>query len=68
MYILNDKAKKLLMNFKFKWVAKTIGINPDTLSKMVKQDKTCMKLTAYCLTKLLNADAEIEDYFIRVEE
>ena len=68
MYILNDKAKELLMNFKFKWVANTVGINPDTLSKMVKQGKPCMKLTAYCLTKLLNADAEIEDYFTRVED
>ena len=67
MYVLNDKAKKLLMNFKFKWVAKTVGIHPDNLSKMVKQGKPCMKLTAYCLTKLLNADAEIEDYFTRVE-
>ena len=65
MYILNDRAKNLLMNFKFKWIAKTIGINPDTLSKMVKKDKPCMKLTAYCLTKLLNENAEIEDYFIR---
>lgn len=65
MYILNDRAKNLLMNFKFKWIAKTIGINSDTLSKMVKKDKPCMKLTAYCLTKLLNENAEIEDYFIR---
>lgn len=65
MYILNDRTKNLLMNFKFKWIAKTIGINPDTLSKMVKKDKPCMKLTAYCLTKLLNENAEIEDYFIR---
>ena len=68
MYVLNDKAKNLLMNFKFKWIAKTIGINPDTLSKMVKKNKPCMKLTAYCLTKLVNADAEIDDYFIREEK
>ena len=68
MYVLNDKAKELLSHFKFKWIAKTIGINPDTLSKMVKKNKPCMKLTAYCLTKLLNADAEIDDYFIREEK
>lgn len=68
MYVLNDKAKDLLSNFKFKKIAQIIGINPDTLSKMVKKNKPCMKLTAYCLTKLLNADAEIEDYFTRVGE
>lgn len=68
MYVLNDKSKELLKNFKFKWVAKTIGINPNTLSQMVKKNKPCMKLTAYCLTKLLNANAEIDEYFIRVGE
>lgn len=68
MYILNDKAKELLSHFKYKWIAKTVGINASTLSAMVKKNKPCMKLTAYCLTKLLNADAEIEDYFIREEK
>lgn len=68
MYRLNDKAKKLLSNFKFKAIAEIIGINASTLSAMVKKNKTCMKLTAYCLTKLLDANAEIDDYFIREEK
>ena len=63
MYILNEKAKELLRMYKLYTVAKTVGINTDTLSKMIKQNKPCIKITAYCITKFLNSDAEIEDYF-----
>ena len=65
MYILNSKGKELLSNFKLKKIAEIVGINPETLGQMVKKDRPCRKITAYCLTKILNADAEIEDYFIR---
>lgn len=68
MYVLNDKAKELLKNFKIGRIAEIVGINRYTLSCMIKKDKPCMKLTAYCLTKLLNADAEINDYFTRVDD
>lgn len=67
MYILNEKAKKELSIYNISKVAKTIGINAQTLSEMIRKDRTCMKLTAYCITKFLDSDKEIEDYFIRKE-
>lgn len=67
MYILNDKAKDLLSYYKIKLVAQAIGINATTLSDMIKKDRSCIKLTAYCLTKFLNPEAEIQDYFTRKE-
>lgn len=63
MYILNDIAKERLLQFKLKAVAGIVGINYDNLSKMIKQDKPCIKLTAYALTKFLDKEAEIKDYF-----
>ena len=68
MYYLNEEGKKLLSNFKLARIAKMIGINASTLNDIVKRDRRCMKLTAYCLTKLLNEDAEIEQYFIREDK
>lgn len=67
MYTLKDSTKLMLEPYKFGAVAKEIGINYDTLSKMIKQDKSCIKLTAYAITKFLNSEKEIEDFFDRTE-
>lgn len=68
MYILNEIAKEKLVNYKQKSVAEKVGINPRTLSEMIKKDRTCPKITAYCLTKFLDSEAEIENYFIKKGE
>lgn len=67
MYLLNNEAKERLSQYKLKKVAETIGINPRTLSDMINKNRTCIKLTAYSLSKYLDKDAEIVDYFIRKE-
>lgn len=67
MYILTEDAKKELLYFKLGAVASEVGINYDTLSKMIKQNKPCIKLTAYAITKFLSSEKEITDYFIRKE-
>lgn len=66
MFVLNEEAKKLLEPYKVTGIAKIIGVNYDTLSKMIKQNKSCMKLTAYAITKFLDSEKEIEDFFDRV--
>lgn len=48
-------------------VAKEIGLHPDTLRKVLNGKIVCSKLVAYCITKYINNDAEIENYFERVE-
>lgn len=67
MYLLNNEAKERLNQYKLKKVAETIGINPRTLSDMINKNRTCIKLTAYSLSKYLDKDAEIVDYFTRKE-
>lgn len=42
-----------------------IGISREYLTDIVNGKKTCTKVVAYCITKYLNEDAEIEDYFER---
>ena len=49
-------------------VAEQIGLHPDTLRKILNGKVVCSKLVAYCITKFINSDAEINDYFERVEE
>ena len=68
MYLLNDYAKERLSQYKLKKVAETIGINPRTLSDMINKNRSCVKVTAYSLSKYLDKDAEIIDYFTRKEQ
>jgi DNA-binding XRE family transcriptional regulator len=42
-----------------------IGLTQPTLSNILKRKVLCRKVVAFCITKYLNENAEIEDYFIR---
>ena len=46
-------------------MAEIIGLNPNTIRRIINGKQECSKLVAYCITKFLNEDAEIEDYFIK---
>ena len=42
-----------------------IGITQPTLSNILNRKVTCRKVVAYCITKYLDENAQIEDYFIK---
>lgn len=48
--------------------SETIGVTREHLTNILNRKKTCSKILAYCITKYLSENAEIEDYFIRKEE
>lgn len=64
MYKIKDNVD---INIKQVKASKVIGITQPTLSKILNGKVACRKVTAYCITKYINAEAEIEDYFDRVE-
>ena len=66
MWTFKDKEKAKLYN-KIQ-MAKIIGLNPDTLRRVINGKQYCSKLVAYCITKFLDSDAEIQDYFYRKGE
>lgn len=66
MYTFKDKEQAKEYN-KTK-MAEIVGLNADTLRRIINGKQECSKLVAYCITKFLNEDAEIEDYFIRKEK
>lgn len=47
--------------------SKVIGITQPTLSNILSGKVACRKVVAFCITKYLDENAEIEDYFERVE-
>lgn len=44
-----------------------IGITQPTLSNILNKKVECRKVTAYSITKYINENAEIEDYFEKVK-
>ena len=46
--------------------SEVIGITQPCLSNILNGKVACRKVVAFCITKYLDEDAEIEDYFERV--
>ena len=49
-------------------VAERVGISECTLSRIINNKQLTKKATAYCITKAIDNDAEIDDYFIKKGE
>lgn len=60
------KDKQIAKMYNKEKLAQFIGLAPGTLRRIMNGTQDCSKLVAYCITKTLNQDAEIEDYFERV--
>ena len=59
------KDKEVMKMYNKSKVAEFVGLAPTTLIRIVNGTQDCSKLVAYCITKFLDPDAEIEDYFVR---
>lgn len=62
MYILKNEMK---IGNETK-ASKVIGIDIATLSRILHRKQKCSKILAYCITKYINQNAEINDYFTRI--
>lgn len=68
MFVLKETVN---LNFNGKTqreIAEKIGITEFTLSKILNRKWNCSKMTAYCITKCNDENAEILDYFDYVEK
>ena len=62
------KDKEMAREYNKTQMAKVIGLNADTLRRVINGKQECSKLVAYCITKFLNSEAEIENYFYKKGE
>lgn len=60
------KDKEVARTYNKTQMAKVVGLNADTLRRVINGKQKCSKLVAYCITKFLNSEAEIEDYFEKI--
>ena len=67
MYKIKEETANLIRTrYKAKYVAETIGVSAILLSLVMRNKKPASKKIAYAITKFLNPEAEIEDYFERI--
>ena len=48
--------------------SEVIGVAQPTLSNILNRKVYCRKVTAYCIVKYIDENAEIEDYFDKKED
>jgi plasmid maintenance system antidote protein VapI len=63
MYRIKKKIEFKESHYK---IAEKLGIAPESLSRILNGKANTKKLTAYCLVKMADSTAEIEDYFEKV--
>ena len=59
-----DKYEEVMSKYKMKGIAEKIGITQVYLSLILNNKNDCKKTVAYCITKAIDSNAEINDYFI----
>ena len=47
--------------------SEVIGITQPCLSNILNRKVACRKVVAYCITKYISQDCEIEDFFERIK-
>lgn len=68
MYLFRkEKRAELKQKTTITKLAKEIGITRVSLSKIICNMTTTTKMVAYCLTKLLDSEKEIDYYFERID-
>lgn len=66
MYQLKDISKISIINQSK--LAQKIGASQATLNRIFNKKQSCSKLMAYAISKAINENAEIKDYFVRKGE
>ena len=63
-YLLKeDVAKKIRKTYKNKYFVETVGLSRSYTSLILNRRRSCPKMVAYTVTKAINSESEINDYF-----
>ena len=58
-----EKKDEIISRFKLSYIANEIGISLTYLSNVLNSKVACKKVVAYCITKNIDAEKEIEYFF-----
>lgn len=61
-----EKRNEIVNKYKLTHIADEIGINISTLSRIINGKQTCKKVVALCITKMIDQEKEINEYFYQI--
>ena len=64
MYVFKEGVEVKINQVK---AGEIIGLTQPTLSNILNRKVACRKVVAYCITKYIDENAKIEDYFERIK-
>jgi hypothetical protein len=64
MYIFREDKNSKLKDGQVK-AGEIIGLSQPTLSNILRRKVSCRKVVAFSITKYIDPNAEIEDYFVK---
>lgn len=47
-------------------IAREVGVTVETINRIFNRKQKCSKVLAYCIVKTINENAEIENYFEKI--
>ena len=62
-----EETKELLKGKTEKQLAEEIGTTPECVSYILTKKRHCKKTLAYIITKMIDSEKEIDDFFNRKE-
>ena len=60
-----EKKEEIINKYKLGFLADEIGISLTYLSNILSGKNNCKKVVAYCITKIVDNEKEIEYFFIK---
>ena len=69
MYQLKETARKEIKEkYKISYLTEKTGVTRQYISMIVNKNQKCSKTIAYYITKAINENSEINDYFVRTRD
>lgn len=67
MYQIKETAKELIKEkIRISYLTKKTELSRQYISMIINKNQVCSKVVAYTITKALDENKKIEDYFIKI--
>lgn len=67
MYQIKETTKELIKEkIRISYLTKKTGLSRQYISMIINKNQVCSQVVAYTITKALDENKKIEDYFIKI--
>lgn len=60
-----ERKNEIINKYKISYIAEEVGISLTYLSNILNGKTDCKKVVAYCITKMVDSEKEVDYFFIK---